>query len=39
VVTLVFSAHDEIHNDAIVLRDFLLGRSIKPKGEASKQNA
>ncbi len=35
VVTLVFSAHDEVHNDAIVLRDFLLGRSIKPKGEAS----
>jgi uncharacterized protein YeaO (DUF488 family) len=28
-VTLVFSAHDEIHNDAIVLRDLLLGRSVK----------
>jgi uncharacterized protein YeaO (DUF488 family) len=26
-ITLVFSAHDEIHNDAIVLRDILLGRS------------
>jgi uncharacterized protein YeaO (DUF488 family) len=25
-ITLVFSAHDEIHNDAIVLRDILLGR-------------
>lgn len=25
-ITLVFSAHDEIHNDAIVLRDVLLGR-------------
>jgi uncharacterized protein YeaO (DUF488 family) len=26
-ITLVFAAHDEIHNDAIVLRDILLGRS------------
>jgi len=26
-VTLVYSAHDEVHNDAIVLRDLLLGRS------------
>ena len=25
-ITLVFAAHDEIHNDAIVLRDILLGR-------------
>jgi uncharacterized protein YeaO (DUF488 family) len=25
-VTLVFSAHDETHNSAIVLRDLLLGR-------------
>jgi len=25
-VTLVFSAHDEAHNDAVVLRDALLGR-------------
>ena len=25
-VTLVYSAHDEAHNDAIVLRDVLLGR-------------
>jgi uncharacterized protein YeaO (DUF488 family) len=28
-ITLVFSAHDEIHNDAVVLRDLLLGRTIK----------
>jgi len=28
-ITLVFSAHDEVHNDAVVLRDFLLGRSLK----------
>jgi uncharacterized protein YeaO (DUF488 family) len=26
-VTLVYSAHDEVHNDAVVLRDILLGRS------------
>jgi uncharacterized protein YeaO (DUF488 family) len=25
-VTLVYSAHDEVHNDAIVLRNLLLGR-------------
>ena len=25
-VTLVYAAHDEAHNDAIVLRDILLGR-------------
>ena len=28
-ITLIFSAHDEIHNDAVVLRDLLLGRKIK----------
>ncbi len=28
-ITLVFSAHDEFHNDAVVLRDFLLGRQTK----------
>ncbi|MGI8549751.1 MAG: DUF488 domain-containing protein [Dehalococcoidia bacterium] len=27
-VTLVYSAHDEVHNDAIVLRDVILGREI-----------
>jgi uncharacterized protein YeaO (DUF488 family) len=26
VVTLVYAAHDEAHNDAVVLRDMLLGR-------------
>ena len=25
-VTLVFAAHDELHNDAVVLRDVLFGR-------------
>lgn len=28
-VTLVYSARDEVHNDAVVLRDVLLGRSSK----------
>jgi uncharacterized protein YeaO (DUF488 family) len=33
-VTLVYSAHDELHNDAIVLRDVLLGRNLaEPSGE------
>jgi uncharacterized protein YeaO (DUF488 family) len=27
-ITLVFAAHDEIHNHAIVLRDMVLGRSV-----------
>lgn len=27
-VTLVYSAHDEEHNDAIVLRDLVLGRRV-----------
>ena len=27
-VTLVFAAHDRAHNDAVVLREILLGRSI-----------
>ncbi len=29
--TLVFSAHDELHNDAVVLRDIILGRRVKKK--------
>ena len=29
-VTLVYSAHDEIHNDAVVLRSLLLGRKTAP---------
>ena len=28
-ITLVFSAHDEVHNDAVALRKFLLGRETK----------
>ena len=27
-ITLVFSAHDEAHNDAAVLKDMLLGRRV-----------
>lgn len=30
-VTLVFAARDEVHNDAVVLREVLLGRSIPPR--------
>jgi uncharacterized protein YeaO (DUF488 family) len=26
VITLVYAAHDELHNDAVVLREVLLGR-------------
>ena len=26
LITLVYSAHDEVHNDAVVLRDIVLGR-------------
>ena len=34
-LTLVYSAHDEKHNDAIVLRDVLLGRMEKKKSEVA----
>ncbi len=30
-ITLVFAAHDETHNDAVVLRDILLGRTAARK--------
>lgn len=30
-ITLVYSAHDEVHNDAVALRDFLLGRKTKAR--------
>lgn len=29
-ITLVFGAHDEAHNNAVALRDFLLGRTASP---------
>ena len=28
-ITLVYSAHDEVHNGAVALRDFLLGRKTR----------
>ena len=28
-ITLVYSTHDEVHNNAVALRDFLLGRKTK----------
>jgi uncharacterized protein YeaO (DUF488 family) len=34
-VTLVYSAHDEMHNDAVVLRDVLLGRNLKQGPETT----
>ena len=33
-ITLVYSARDEAHNDAVVLRDFLLGTRTKRKPKA-----
>jgi uncharacterized protein YeaO (DUF488 family) len=30
-ITLVYSAHDEVHNNAVALRAFLLGRQTKRK--------
>jgi uncharacterized protein YeaO (DUF488 family) len=33
-ITLVFAAHDENHNDAVVLRDVLLGRTVAGKAHA-----
>ena len=35
-VTLVYSAHDEVHNDAIVLRDVILGRQIPGASQADR---
>ncbi len=34
-ITLVFSAHDEDHNDAVALRNFLLGRETKGQAETA----
>ncbi|MEO7150981.1 MAG: DUF488 family protein [Burkholderiaceae bacterium] len=31
-ITLVYSAHDELHNDAVVLRHLLLGRRLRVRG-------
>ena len=37
-ITLVFAAHDEDHNDAVVLREILLGRSI-PRASAPRSSS
>jgi uncharacterized protein YeaO (DUF488 family) len=38
-VTLVYSAHDEAHNDAVVLRDVLLGRDWQGRHRSSPRRA
>ena len=38
-VTLVYSAHDEVHNDAVALRGFLLGRQAKRKRKTATPEA
>jgi len=35
-ITLVYSAHDQAHNDAVALRDFLLGRPTKQEPETDR---
>ncbi len=37
-VTLVYSAHDEVHNDAVVLRNLLLERYARSNDVACKQS-
>ena len=34
-ITLIFSAHDEVHNDAVALRNFLLGQETKRNAETA----
>lgn len=38
-ITLVYSAHDEVHNDAVALRDFLLGRQSERKPKVASPTA
>jgi uncharacterized protein YeaO (DUF488 family) len=35
LITCVFSAHDEVHNDVAALRDFLLARPATRKAETA----
>lgn len=35
-ITLVYAASDQIHNDAVALKDLLLGRPMKPKLNSTK---
>jgi uncharacterized protein YeaO (DUF488 family) len=37
-ITLVFSAHDELHNNAVVIRDMICGKRTQPKSK-TKQKA
>src|SRR5665213_3744272 len=37
-ITLIFSARDAIHNDAVALRNFLLGRQATRKSEAAQRS-
>ena len=34
-LTLIHSAHDEMHNDAVVLRELVLGRKLRPRSKTS----
>ncbi|MFB9269589.1 DUF488 domain-containing protein [Bradyrhizobium erythrophlei] len=38
-ITLVFAAHDETHNHAVVLRDVLLGRTAAPMASSGSPHA
>ena len=38
-ITLVYSAHDEVHNDAVALRDFLLGRQMRRRSATATPEA
>lgn len=38
-VTLVYAAHDDVHNDAVALRGFLLGRQTTRKPKAASVKA
>jgi uncharacterized protein YeaO (DUF488 family) len=38
-ITLVFAAHDELHNDAVVLREILLGRTVARKSHPAPPHA
>ncbi len=35
-ITLVYAASDQIHNDAVALKDLLLGRPMKPEPNSTK---
>jgi uncharacterized protein YeaO (DUF488 family) len=38
-ITLVYSARDEVHNDAVALRDFLLGRQMRRRSATATPEA